>query len=142
MQNNVLQHQKQVFNVSLKWNWDKILTLLFLHFLYKFMERKLSTSFVHLLSFLSELWSFEFDVSDVIPGNMRNLSLLLFCCYCCCCCLYIFVNFVRKELSIKSYGAFDHFSQSCEGLYNQRCIDARDVTSANEIFYMLVVAYM
>lgn len=54
-----------------------------------------------------KLQGFEFDVSDAIPGNIRNISPLLF---------LFFVNFIEKD----------------KVLNNQRCLTVSNLTSAND----------
>lgn len=60
-----------------------------------------------------KLEGFEFDVSDAIPGNIRNISFLLF---------LFFVNFIEKEV----------FFHKDKVLNNQRCLTVSNLTSAND----------
>ena len=73
------------------------------------MEKEPCTKFCGVLVRFHELiklQSFEFSVSDIIPTNVQNISLLVVFSY--------FVSFMEKKSRIKFYGVFDHFSRTYE----------------------------
>ena len=53
-----------------------------------------------------KLQSFQSSVSDVIPANAQNISLLVFFAF--------FVRFMGKKPPMKFYGVLDHFSRTYE----------------------------
>ena len=69
------------------------------------MEKELCTKFCSVLISSHEamnLQSFESGVSDVIPANVQNNSVLF--------SSYIFVNLMQKEPFTQFYDRFEHFS--------------------------------
>ena len=75
------------------------------YFFVHFIKREPCTNFCGVLISFHEfmkLQSFEFGVTDVIPANVQNISLLVF-----------LAQFTEKEPITNFYGVFDHFSQMC-----------------------------
>ena len=74
------------------------------------MEKESCTKFCVILVIFHEvikLQSSVFNVSDVIPGKVQNISPLVFFAF-------LVASFMEKKTPIKFYGVFDHFSRTYE----------------------------
>ena len=84
-------------------NRGQNLTHVFLACFWKVYGEEPSTKFWRVLTIFHEVMkvrSFEFDVSDVIPTNVYNISSMI---------LHIFVDLMEKEPSTNFHGVFDYF---------------------------------
>ena len=74
------------------------------------MEKEPVTKFFSVLvrfHVVIKLQSSEFSVSDVIHGNVQNISVLIFFAF-------FFVIFMEQKPPMKFYVVFDHFSRTYE----------------------------